>query len=177
MQNEDLEYLEATKAAQVQFAIYLLTPAMNSHIRQTFPDHIAMDFADCCQILLSLSATHGRTGRFFRMPPIVRHRVAHQNLISFRQWNCYPVEHLKVLAVFIDRQDLKNAISCFVSNSQTALTSTRTHFAPTYLNSIRITVSGNENTYRPQNLWHALLVLAVIVICFLFFFVYLASLF
>ena len=69
MQNEDLEYLEATKAAQVQFAIYLLTPAMNSHIRQTFPDHIAMDFADCCQIFLSLSATHGRTGRFFRMPP------------------------------------------------------------------------------------------------------------
>ena len=166
MQNEDLEYLEATKAAQVQFAIYLLTPAMNSHIRQTFPDHIAMDFADCCQILLSLSATHGRTGRFFRMPPIVRHRVAHQNLISFRQWNCYPVEHLKVLAVFFDRQDLKNAISCFVSNSQTALISTRTHFALTYLNSITVTASWNENTYRPQNLWHTLLVLAVIVICF-----------
>ena len=90
--------------------LYPLADALNSHIRQTFPDHIDMDFADCCQFLLSLSSTHGRTGRFFRMPPIVRHRVAHQNLISFRQWNCYPVEHMKVLAVFIDRQDLKNAI-------------------------------------------------------------------
>jgi hypothetical protein len=174
MQHNDLEYSEAITAAQVQFAIHLLTPALNSYIRQTFPDQTNKDFADCCQFLLNFSPTHGRARRFLRMPLILRHRVAHQTLNSFRQLNRDPIEHFKVLAVFIDRQDLKNKICCFVSDSQTTLTSTRTRFAPSYLNSTRATVSGNENTSRPPNLWDALLILAVIVICF---FAYVASLF
>ena len=188
MQHIDLEYSEATTAAQVQFSIHLLTPALNSYIRQTFPDHTDKDFADCCQFLLNFSPTNGRDGRFIRMPLILRHRVAHQNLNSLQKWRD-PIEHFKVLAVFINRQDLKNKISYFVSGSQTALTSTRTHFASAYpnstratvgtrnensYNSTRATVSGNENTHRPPNLWDAFLILAVIVICF---FAYVASLF
>ena len=173
MQHIDLEYSEATTAAQVQFSIHLLTPALNSYIRQTFPDHTDKDFADCCQFLLNFSPTNGRDGRFIRMPLILRHRVAHQNLNSLQKWRD-PIEHFKVLAVFINRQDLKNKISYFVSGSQTALTSTRTHFASAYPNSTRATVSANENTHRPPNLWDAFLILAVIVICF---FAYVASLF
>ena len=47
MQHIDVEYSEATKAAQVQFAINLLTDPLNLFIRNNFPSESAyMDFAE-----------------------------------------------------------------------------------------------------------------------------------
>ena len=61
MQHIDVEYSVATKAAQVQFAIHLLTAPLNHFIRNvSVPNYVPnmsadMDFSECCEYIIKNS--------------------------------------------------------------------------------------------------------------------------
>ena len=68
MQHIDLEYSEATKAAQVQFAIHLLTVPLNLFIRNNFPSVSAdMDFGECCEYIIKNSHIDDRNKKNFEI--------------------------------------------------------------------------------------------------------------
>ena len=128
MQRIDVEYSEATKAAQVQFAINLLTDPLNLFIRNNFPSESAsMDFAECCEYMIKNVNIDDRNKKNFEMALLQRHRVAHQDRKFFLKWNS-PTYSFKLLATYIDQQKLKTSIDRFVSYSNTFKTSRSTDF-------------------------------------------------
>ena len=126
-------YLDAIKAAQVQFSVHLLTPALNSFIRK-FHDKSDMDFADCCKFMLDFSRTQGMDGKLFKKLLYIRHRVAHQKPLGPESIGCDPIKLLQLLAVFLDRQDLKKKILCFVAIVKPPVVQTRAQLALTNRN-------------------------------------------
>ena len=119
MQHIDFEYSVATKAAQVQFEIHLLTDPLNLYIRHNFPSvSTDMDFADCCEYIIKNSHIDVKNKKIFEMALLQRHRVAHQDRKFIVNWTC-PTYSFKLLATFIDQQDLNATIENFVSFSNT----------------------------------------------------------
>ena len=120
------EHLSSIEAAQIQFAIQLLTSALNSFIRQStwlvlrnmFND---MDFAECCDYILKNRGTElqGSDKRTVRSALILRQIVAHQQSYIRYYTDCSNIEYFKSIALLIGPRDLKTSIDHFVSKCST----------------------------------------------------------
>jgi hypothetical protein len=106
------EYKTAVEAAHIQFAMSLLTPALQDYIRDNMEDSYNLDdkdFSQCCKLIEDDELVRNKFLCLFDDAVDLRNEVSHQDFEPDYQ----NIQTLEKIASCIGREDLKKLIRGF----------------------------------------------------------------